>query len=106
MDEITMLKTAGLSTSGIAIILIVYRVLKTMKGKRFVSSCCGKKLEMGIDVEEMTPKQIVIHNPMPKLSECLTDKPQPSNLDCLSYPSNVQKKTENPSSESHPTSLP
>ena len=58
-----MLKTAGLSTSGLAIILIVYRVLKTMKGKRLVSSCCGKKLEMGVDVEEMTPKQIVIQNP-------------------------------------------
>jgi hypothetical protein len=61
-----MLKTAGLSTSGLAIILIVYRVLKTIKGKRLVSSCCGKKLEMGIDVEEITPKQIVIHNPSHK----------------------------------------
>ena len=66
MDDLDMLKTAGLSTSGLAIILIVYRVLKTMKGKRLVSSCCGKKLEIGVDVEEMTPKQIVIQNPSHK----------------------------------------
>ena len=52
-----MLKTAGVSTSGIVIALIVYRVLKTMKGKRLVSSCCGKRLEMGMDVENMTPKE-------------------------------------------------
>jgi hypothetical protein len=57
MDDIDMLKTAGVSTSGIVIALIVYRVLKTMKGKRLVSSCCGKRLEMGMDVENMTPKE-------------------------------------------------
>ena len=56
---------AGVSTSGLAMILIVYRVVKILKGKRFVSSCCGKRMEMGMDVEEITPKAIVIQNPLP-----------------------------------------
>ena len=64
MDDTDLLKMAGVSTSGLAIILIVYRVLKSVKGKRLVSSCCGKKIEVGIDVEEMTPKAIVIDNPV------------------------------------------
>lgn len=55
-----MLKTAGLSSSGVMIILIVYRFLKTIKGKRLVSSCCGKKIEMGMDVEDMTPKTLPV----------------------------------------------
>ena len=66
MDETDLLKMAGLSSSGVAIILIVYRVLKLMRGKKLVSSCCGKKLEMGVDVAEMTPKEVVVDNPMKK----------------------------------------
>jgi hypothetical protein len=57
MDDIDILKTAGFSTSGIVIALIVYRILKTMKGKRLVSSCCGSKVDVGFDVENITPKQ-------------------------------------------------
>ena len=55
MDDIDLLKMAGVSTSGLAIILLVYRVLKSIRGKKFVSSCCGKKMEMGMDIQEMTP---------------------------------------------------
>lgn len=65
MDDTDLLKMAGVSTSGLAVILLVYRVLKSVKGKKFVSSCCGKKLEVGMNVEEMTPKAIVIDNPLP-----------------------------------------
>lgn len=64
MDDTTLFKTAGISTTGVAIILILYRLLKTIQGKRLVSTCCGKKLEVGITVEEITPKQIVIQNPL------------------------------------------
>jgi len=63
MDETDLLKTAGFSTTGVAIILIVYRVLKSLRGKRLVSQCCGKKLEVGVDVEPMTPKEAVV-NPL------------------------------------------
>lgn len=72
MEDADLLKAAGFSTTGMAIVLIVYRVLKSVKGKRFVSSCCGKKLEVGMDVETMTPKEVVVSNPMPlKRSETL-----------------------------------
>jgi hypothetical protein len=63
METEDLLKMAGVSTTGMAIILIVYRILKTIKGKRFVSSCCGKKLDMSMDVEDITPKMIV-RNPV------------------------------------------
>ena len=55
MDDTDLLKMAGLSTSGMAILLIVWRVLKSVQGKKLVSSCCGRKAEMGVDVVAMTP---------------------------------------------------
>lgn len=65
MEEADLLKMAGLSTSGVAILLVVYRLLKSVKGKKFISSCCGRKVDVGFDVREMTPKQeIVIENPV------------------------------------------
>ena len=57
MDD-TLLLNAGLSTSGVAILLVVYRLLKSVKGKKLVSSCCGRKMDMGFDVTDLTPKQI------------------------------------------------
>lgn len=65
MDDTDLLKMAGVSTSGLAIVLIAYRVLKSVKGKKFVSSCCGRRMEVGMNVEEMTPKAVVIQNPLP-----------------------------------------
>lgn len=60
---------AGLTTTGVALLLIAYRVLKAIQGKKLVSDCCGKKMEVGFQVGEMTPlpappPSIVIHNPM------------------------------------------
>ena len=63
MEDTDLFKMAGLSTTGVAILLIAYRLFKTIKGKKLVSSCCGKRLEVGIDVAEMTPKALV-DNPM------------------------------------------
>lgn len=68
MEETDLLKMAGVSTTGVAIVLIVYRVLKSIQGKKLVSSCCGKKMEVGVAVAPMTPKQeevvVNIQNPM------------------------------------------
>lgn len=70
MDD-TLLMNAGLSTTGVAILLIVYRVLKSVQGKKLVSSCCGRKMEMGVDIQDMTPTpakmphiSIPVENPM------------------------------------------
>lgn len=72
MDDTELLKVSGFSASTIAIILIVYRLLKTITGKKLISSCCGKKLEVGVAVAEMTPKaeecKIEITNPIQKNS--------------------------------------
>jgi hypothetical protein len=64
MDITDMLSMAGVSTTGVALILLVYRILKSIKGKKLTSTCCGKKLDIGIDVSNMTPKQTEIQNPM------------------------------------------
>lgn len=61
MDDILM--NAGLSTTGVAIVLIAYRFLKSIQGKKLVSNCCGRKLEVGMNVEAMTPN-LRIDNPL------------------------------------------
>lgn len=55
MEESDLLKMAGLSTSGVAILLIAWRFLKSLQGKKLVSTCCGRRGEMGVDVVAMTP---------------------------------------------------
>jgi hypothetical protein len=66
MDDETLMN-AGLSTTGVAILLIVVRVLKSLQGKKLVSTCCGRKGEMGVDVVAMTPppRAVVVHQENP-----------------------------------------
>lgn len=69
MDD-TLLMNAGLSTTGVAILLLVYRLVKSVQGKKLVSSCCGRKAELGFDVKPMTPQpppQIVVRTPLESL---------------------------------------
>jgi hypothetical protein len=63
MDE-TLLMNAGLTTTGVALLLIAYRVFKLIQGKKLVSSCCGRRMEVGIDVLPMTPTRKDIENPL------------------------------------------
>ena len=58
MEDTDLLKMAGLSTSGVAILLIAWRFLKSLQGKKLVSSCCGHKGEMGMVVVNMTPTPV------------------------------------------------
>jgi len=51
----TLLIQTGLTTTGVAIVLIVWRVLKTASGKKLVSDCCGRKASIGFHIGEMTP---------------------------------------------------
>jgi hypothetical protein len=59
MDETELFKMSGASAGTIAIILLIYRLLKSVSGKRFISTCCGKKAEIGFEVKDAlpTPKQ-------------------------------------------------
>jgi hypothetical protein len=62
MEE-DLLKMSGVSAGSIAILLLIYRILKSMKGKRFISVCCQRKIDMGFDVGTVeTPKEQ--NNPM------------------------------------------
>jgi len=68
MDIMDLLASAGITTSGVAILLLVYRVVKSIQGKKLISSCCGKKLEVGFAVGDMTPQhqtrdEFVVINP-------------------------------------------
>ena len=60
MEEIDLLKMAGISTTWMAILLLLFKVFKSVQGKKLVSSCCGKKLEMGVSVAPMTPIEPVV----------------------------------------------
>ena len=55
METIDMLKTAGFSSTGILVVLIAYRIFKSINGHRVVSTCCGKKIDVGFAVEPITP---------------------------------------------------
>jgi hypothetical protein len=52
MDTNTAL--LGTGTSG-TILTVLYIVYKAVVGKRCRSSCCGRDLEMGVMVDNMTP---------------------------------------------------
>lgn len=65
METTSMFELAGLSTSGVAIVLIAYRVWKSVLGKKLVSNCCGERFEMGMDIQTMTPSATVdTQNPL------------------------------------------
>jgi hypothetical protein len=55
MNDDDLLKMAGLSTTGVAILLIAWRVFKSIQGKKVVSTCCGHRGEVGVDVVNMSP---------------------------------------------------
>lgn len=57
----------GTGTGGTLLLVALY-LYKTFNHKRVRSNCCGKKMEMSLDIEETSPKtdnrpQLVV-NPM------------------------------------------
>jgi hypothetical protein len=74
MDDTDILKLSGASAGTVGIVLLVYRILKSVIGKRFISTCCGQKFEVALDIKDSvpTPKEetcIEIKNPMPIQNE-------------------------------------
>jgi len=51
--DASLLASAGVSSSSIVVLYILYRVFQTIKGRKLVSNCCGKKMEVGVDVRDM-----------------------------------------------------
>ena len=62
---------AGLTTSGVAILLVMYRVFKYAKGHLLISRCCGRKIEVGFDVKDVvdTPKEVVMMTQNPIIEQ-------------------------------------
>ena len=54
MDDAELFKMSGASAGTIAIVLLAYRIFKSVLGKRLVSNCCGRKMEVGIDIKDAT----------------------------------------------------
>lgn len=54
-------------TGGTLLLVAIY-IYKTFNHKRVRSNCCGKKLEMSLDVDETTPprQNFVVNNPLPR----------------------------------------
>jgi hypothetical protein len=81
MDDADLMKLSGASAGTVAIVLLFYRIFKSVLGKKLVSNCCGKKMEVGIDVQASTPRQdtsIEIKNPIHKVDVVLHEVPQDS----------------------------
>lgn len=75
MEESELLTMAGVSSTTVAIVLFVYRVVKSMQGKTFISKCCGRKMDVGFTIREgETPT--ATDNPM-----ILTVKHSPDSVD-------------------------
>lgn len=55
MDTTDLLSTAGLTTTGVAILAILYKAWGFIKGRRLVSDCCGKRMSIGVSTETITP---------------------------------------------------
>ena len=53
--ERNYLASAGVGSSTIALLFLVYKLFNKFEGHKLVSNCCGKKAEMGFAVEEMSP---------------------------------------------------
>jgi hypothetical protein len=62
MDQYTALMSTG--TGGTLLLVAIY-IYRTFNHKRVRSNCCGKKLEMSLDVDETTPpRQNFVVNPL------------------------------------------
>ena len=99
MDALTQV---GLSSSGVAVVLIVYHIVKAIIGKKFISDCCGRKTEIGLNIENMTPiNKMSAPNTDGKestgeagnsVSDGGNDEQKPGRDECLKNISGVQDK--------------
>jgi hypothetical protein len=72
MDQTTALLSTG---TGSTLLLIAVYLYKSMVGKKVRSKCCGRDLEAGFVVEEMSPHNFQI-NPMSGTSALPVPQPR------------------------------
>lgn len=77
--DASVLQQAGLSTAGIAILFIAYRVSKAIIGHRLVSDCCGRRMEIGLAIADMSgtspPASVETFQPPPILDSIKIPRP-------------------------------
>lgn len=56
--ELEILQQFGITGSSVAIVLIIYKLFKHFKGHVLISKCCGKKMEVGFDVKQMSVENL------------------------------------------------
>lgn len=67
--ELEILQQFGITGSSLAIVLIIYKLFKHFKGHMLISKCCGRKVEVGFDVRDMSNENL------PKLVDGTTNIP-------------------------------
>jgi len=63
MDYNNGLFSAGVTATIIAVGGILYKVFSTCNHHRIVSRCCGRKLDVSLDIQETTPPPPKIESP-------------------------------------------
>lgn len=53
-----LFKMAGFSGSGVAIVLLAYKLFKSVQGRKCVSDCCGHRASVGFKTEAMSSGKI------------------------------------------------
>jgi hypothetical protein len=64
MEDAELLKMSGFSVTGIAIGLVIYKVIKGVLNKKLVSNCCGRRMEVGVAISEQEA-----HTPRPTMPD-------------------------------------
>lgn len=62
--ETNLLQQAGITGTTLVIILVAYRALKSCRGGTVRSKCCGKSMEIGLDLERQSSEVEMKDNPL------------------------------------------
>ena len=57
MELNTLLTQAGVSSTTIILLAVLYKCMKAINKHRCISTCCGRKMEASIDVGTITPPE-------------------------------------------------
>ena len=60
---------------GATIIVIIGIIYKLVNHKKLVSKCCGRSVDMSLDIGDSTPPDIRIRVPEPKTPKATVDPP-------------------------------
>jgi hypothetical protein len=55
--DASLLASAGVGSSTIAILFLIYKAFNRLQGHKLVSNCCGRKAEVGFAVADMSPSR-------------------------------------------------